>query len=123
MVCYNVITMKKREAETSTKGDAMTREQMIEAAVTELEKEDGYRYSTPDLEAAVDAGLQDGDKVALGGKLVAHIHGDKVAMVNKGTETARMALASLTQEQQDRMLVLKAARAGYRGTSTGRAWA
>ena len=69
---------------------------------------------------AIEAGLIDGDRVHLGGKLVAHIHGSDVAMVNDDIETARMPLDKLSEQQRDRMLVRKAVRASRVGVSTGR---
>jgi hypothetical protein len=87
-----------------------TTEQMIEAAKQEaMSKYGGW---TPALEDAIKAGLVDGDEIGLGGKLIAHIYGDQVAMVNDGKETARMPIASLSDQQRERMLVLKGQQQG-----------
>jgi len=96
----------------------MTREEMVKAAKAEaMEKHGGWK---PELVAAIESGLVVGDKIGLGGKLVAEIlDGDVVRMVNDGKETATLSLDEMTSEQKDRMLVLKGIQAGRTGWSIG----
>ena len=103
---------------TNQEEETMTTDQMIETAKQEaMSKYGGW---TTALEDAIRAGLADGDKIGLGGKLIAHIHGDQVAMVNDGTETARMPISALTEQQRERMLILKGQQQGRAVHSIGR---
>lgn len=98
----------------------MTRDEMLEQVRAAHRAVTGYCYDERLAAVAIDAGLEDGDKIDLGGNLVAHIRGPEVAMIHKDAESARVALAAMTQQQRDRLLVLKAARASRMGTATGR---
>lgn len=97
----------------------MTRDEMIETAKTEMRQEPGYSFDDRALASAIAAGLVDGDRIALGGGLVAHVAGDRVSMIKGGSECAEMAISDLTPQQHDRMLILKGMRAAQRGVSTG----
>ena len=101
------------------RGSEMTRDETIEATKAEHRKRDGYSFDDRKIEAAIDEGLVDGDKVHLGGKLIAHIHEGVAAMVNDGETTAAIPIESLTDEQRDRMLVLKAVQTSKKGYSIG----
>lgn len=84
-----------------------TTDQLIEAAKAEM----GHNW-TPALETAIREGLVDGDVIHLGGHLLANVHGDRVVMTKNGVETANIALSELTEQQRDRMLILKGQFAG-----------
>lgn len=97
----------------------MTSEQIYQAAYGEATKVPGYSISTDAMRAASERPLSDGDRIGLGGELVAEIHGDRVRMIHKGKQTAELAIADLTQEQVDRMRIKRTVQAGRRGVSVG----
>ena len=96
----------------------MNREQLIEAAKDRATKISSG-FHTPSLEAAIDEGIVDGDTIGLGGGLVAKIEDGTAIMIHNDKETARMALDTMTQEQLDTMLAIKAAFAGRVSYSIG----
>ena len=87
---------------------------LIAAATAEAEKTPGYQYDYKVLASSVKDGLLDGDRIGLGGKLIAEIHTDRVHMISDGAKAAELAVSDLTDEQHDRMIVLKAAQAASR---------
>ena len=95
----------------------MTCDQVYAEALKREQAHSGYRIDTAAMQAAAGAGLVDGDRIALGGDLVATIEGDMVQM--SGSGDARVPMSSLSTDQVDLMRVLKAAQAGRRGTSMG----
>ena len=98
----------------------MTHDEMIQAAIAEHTSMAGYSYDNAKLAAAVAEGLVQGDRIALGGALVAAIMADgEIAMINDGKETCRVSLAALTDAQRDRMTVLKAVQASRKGYQIG----
>jgi hypothetical protein len=109
--------------EEKNKGDIkMTKQELTERAKDEARKIWGG--FTPALEEAISKGLEDGDVIDLGQGQGAHLRaiiGDGVVEMRHGDAvTARMPLTELTQEQRDRMLILKAVHAGRINYSIGR---
>lgn len=93
----------------------------VATVVAEIESKSGFSYDPAAIAPALAAGLVAGDRISLGGKLVAEIlEGGVVVMRHDDRETARVSLDSLTAQQRERMLVLKAIRAAQRpGQSMG----
>ena len=94
---------------TATKGHSMTIEEMIKESIKVATTSSFYHYDAELIRPAIEEGLQDGDKIGLGGHLVAHVEGDSVRMVSKGKETANIPTTSLSGAQVERMLILKGA--------------
>lgn len=92
-----------------------TREQMIHGA-QEMARKEGGGYRTLELEAAVDAGLVDGDVIPLGlagGKhLKAVVTASHVEMVHGDVVTAQLPLADIDETMRARLIITKAAVAG-----------
>jgi hypothetical protein len=100
----------------------MTKQELVERAENEARKVWGG--FTPALEEAIEEGLKNGDVIDLGQGQGAHLKaviGDGIVEMRHGDAvTARMPLSALTQDQRDRMLILKAAHAGRISYSIGR---
>ncbi len=96
-----------------------TQELKAQAKAEARNKYNGLRIVDSEIEAAVDEGLNDGDKVGVGGNVVAHIEGDEVIFRNGDTEGGREKYANLSRQQIDRLVVLNAIHKGVHGVQTG----
>jgi hypothetical protein len=93
----------------------MTNQQIIEKAASELRLQPGYHFSPEAIAATVEAGLQDGDKISIGGFAWATLSGDQVVFTQRENkagaeeeETRRMDRSALTQDMLDTLLKCKA---------------
>lgn len=93
----------------------MTNQEIIDKATSELKADLGYHFLPQALVSTVEAGLQDGDKMCVGGFVYAQLSGQEVVIFQrentpeaKEKEVKRLPLAEVTQEMLDVMLKCKA---------------
>ena len=95
-----------------------TKETMIETAKAEATKKwNGYHL--PNLIAAIEAGLVDGDRICVGPDCFCEIHGDEAVMIQDKEEKGRPKLSELSDEQIERITIRKAVDAAKVSHSVG----
>lgn len=96
----------------------MTKQEIITKATEELRSENGFHFLPDAIAKTVEEGLQDGDKVAVGGFVYAQLIPDAVVIFQRENtpegrekEVKRIPLAEVSQDVLDVMLKCKAKRA------------
>lgn len=106
----------------------MTQTAIIAAAVTEIKAKSGYQFGRALLEEIVAKGLEDGDRIPLGGNAFATLSGDVVIFSqfpnkpggeNEEKEVNRLPLSALSAEQKGVILKCKAIVGCQSGYSMG----
>lgn len=90
--------------------------QELTAKATEAARKQSAHIVPADIAAKVEAGLVEGDRVAMGPMLAVYEGNDVIRVTRDGAEVFR---GPASADQLEDMLVLAAANAGRRGTSMG----
>lgn len=86
----------------------MTNEEIIKKATEEIKSVIGYRFTPSVLEATVEAGLQDGDKICIGGGVFVELAPTDAIFSKDGKEIRKVSRIEINGEMMDTLLKCKA---------------